>query len=220
MQSLAANDIARLAVTGQFDGRTLEGNLIHDATTYTKLSGGTAEMLEVFFTYNEFNTAFVGNGGLDAAIDPATLALPLSRGYGSMASLQVAMTQDATLKGMVEALGDTSLAEYGQTRADVEAILLRWAEVGTPPAYNNFDANRLAFLETLTNREFTLIQGPTVSNNAIPFLNEAWEQALQVFSDRLLVQGMLHDIFPNASYDFATDSLHLGSTLTEIITHV
>jgi|GEM_PF-4504720 len=109
---------------------------------------------------------------------------------------------------------------FASASANVSGILLRWADVGTPANLSNFDEYRLAFLEKMTNQAFTKIQGSLVNPASVPFLQEAWETAMQTFSDRFLVQGMLGDIFPNASYDFATDSLHLGSSLADIVGNV
>ena len=218
LQTMAQAGLVSFELSPQSDGRTLEGNFINNVSHFTRSDNSTDDLAEVFFRTDEFNTQFVGDGGTDAAIDPSTLSLPQSRGYGNLPSLQVAMTQDAAFKASVESfIANVDLNDYASQNSVIEELLFDWAglPVTVTSPITNFDGHQLAFLEAFTGESF--VQTGGVPTN---FLNSAWNSVMGEFSARLLVQGPLQTIFPNASYDFATDKLSLNDTLPTILTNI
>jgi Ca2+-binding RTX toxin-like protein len=217
MHALSDFGITALNLASQHDGRTIEGNFINDVASFTA-NGVTGDMGEMFFSFSSFDTQFIGTGGMDASIDPSTLLLPQSRGYGALPSLSVAMTQDATLKGMVKNLGNLSLADYTETRADITNILFQWAHASdNEPNVTNYDPERLSFLEKFSGEDYTHLDGGQVDPFSAFWLDTAWSDINTEMTSRLLVTGMLSSIFPNAFYDFSTDTLSLGSTFQQIL---
>src|SRR4029077_20608437 len=217
MHDLSDFGITALNLASQHDGRTIEGNFINDVASFTA-NGVTGDMGEMFFSFSSFDTDFIGTGGMDASIDPFTLLLPQSRGYGALPSLSVAMTQDATLKGMVENLGNLSLADYTETRGDITGILFQWAHADqNEPSVTNYDPERLSFLEKFSGEDYTHLDGGQVDPFSAFWLDTAWSYINTEMTSRLLVTGMLSSIFPNAFYDFSTDTLSLGSTFQQIL---
>ena len=71
--------------------------------TWTKTAGGVGQYYDVFFATDQLNSWYVGPDLANPpTVDIETLFLPLSRGYGNMKALHLAMTEDAGLKAKVE----------------------------------------------------------------------------------------------------------------------
>jgi hypothetical protein len=70
-------------------------------------------------------------------------------------------------------------------------------------------------LEKLTGSDF-IFSNRTSSLAAL----QAYNLFFTEFLTRFLVQGNLHAAFPNASYDFASDSLIIGDTLDAVIANI
>jgi hypothetical protein len=87
-------------------------NYISTSATFTKFDNSTSQIADVHFMNDNTNTWFMG---------AQTLLLPLSRGYGSLPSLHIAMTNDATLKGMMREI--TSLSPLPNSVEYIHASL-------------------------------------------------------------------------------------------------
>lgn len=216
LQSLSYYNITELRYDGLYDGRNIEGTFINNVASVT-LNGQPHDLAELFFDSSDFDTQYIGDGGIDALIDPLTLLLPLSRGYGDIPSLQIAMTNDAVLRGMVEDLVVLEPEDYTAAHGQIEDILLQWANPGSLPNITNYSPERLAILEKFSGEPFTNISGTLVTGVAIPLLDEAWDALKTEMTFRLLVQGPMAEIFPDAAYDFSTDSVSLNTDLETLM---
>lgn len=222
LHSLADFGINELSLQGILDdNRWVEGNRIIEVSSFGRTDGTTGEVAEVLFRVesdSETTSASAFYTGTDAAL----LALPLSRGYGQLASWQEAMETNTVLRGLIE--GFAAQTDYQNIDAEVTAILYEWADVNAVSATGRgtaFDGQKLAVLEAIYDTPF-LVNGtepnPTAQQAAL--LDQAWESLFTIFKTRLLVQGPLDDVFPTANYDFATDTLSAGATLTELFDSV
>lgn len=73
-------------------------------STFTRFDNTTGEMVDVHFLNDNVNTWFQGAQsevfGSTYEVSPEALLMPLSRGYGSLASLHIAMTDNTDLRGV------------------------------------------------------------------------------------------------------------------------
>ena len=206
------------------ENRWVEDNRIIETTTFT-INGETQELAEVLFQFRSDD--LLDKRGYQGGGDASLLDLPQSVGYGRMLSLQDAMAVDSVLKQLVEDFNAST--DYSTLSAQVEDIILQWSGyLGHDKALRGgrFDADKLEFMEELFNTDF-LFNVFNGTPNPDPFdprsleqLTQSWNQLLDMFTSRLAVQGPLKDAFPNADYSFATDTVTLGSTLTEIMANV
>jgi hypothetical protein len=150
-----------------------------------------------------------------------SILLPYSRGYGSLYSWQAAMTLDPTLLNMAKDLAATQPKDFYLLGGKFEAFLFRWAGVENVTnadvydsafAHQQFSAKKVAFMEKITGGDFF-----NRTSTGVPLAQQAWDMFYNYFLGKFMVQSVLHDVFPNATYDFATDKLTIGSTLNEAI---
>ncbi|MCH2548036.1 MAG: hypothetical protein MK052_10565, partial [Alphaproteobacteria bacterium] len=150
----------------------------------------------------------------DTSISSAAAALPALRGYGEVTDLQVAMTNDATLLGLVDdvvALG--SGVSLDTITADVPDILFRWAGVDSVAATSMgngaFDQQKLAFLEKYFGYELTPRANGVPEENNINELVESWNDVIGKTAIRLAAQGPLATVLTGVGYDIDRDHLML-----------
>jgi|GEM_PF-2948510 len=187
-----------------------KGNLITQDGTYTQ-NGVAHQIIDIWFNTGQFNTIDDPDAA-GSTIDPETLLLPHSRGYGTIHSLAVAMTGNETLMDMVKDLADSAPADAAGWDAQVRAIMLEWADVTDYSTSRGMyvDKRELAFLEAFTGQAGQATPGYTAATQ--------YEKAFAAFqsemTDRLLATSALRDIFSDAQYDYATDTLLLGDLTT------
>ncbi|MCH2548384.1 MAG: hypothetical protein MK052_12370 [Alphaproteobacteria bacterium] len=110
--SLDVAGIAEIALTTTTSTDAVRGNAITSEATVTFADTRTSTIADVMLERNPTDTQFTG----DTSISSATAALPALRGYGEVTDLQVAMTDDATLLGLVDdvvALGASAMLTTG-----------------------------------------------------------------------------------------------------------
>ena len=78
--------------------------------------------------------------------------------------------------------------------------------------HGHFDPRKTGFMEKITGGDFV-----SQTLGGIPLAKQAWDMFYNYFLNKFMVQSVLNDIFPNATYDFATDKLTIGSTLDQVI---
>ena len=208
-------------------------NYLSSATTfvYQDKTGGTVtrEIADVHFMNDNLNTWNLGAQsqvfGASITLNLESLMLPLSRGYGTLASLHLAMSANTTLHQQVAKFATLRADQIGEAAARIDAVLLEWAGVADhdPNARetgqgNYIDARKVDFLEQYTG--VTWAQRGTssmVGEDASIGLKKAWAGIEQMMLNRLLIQGPLQDIFSHARYDFATDTLTLNDSLETLL---
>jgi Ca2+-binding RTX toxin-like protein/LysM repeat protein len=209
-------------------------NYLSSATTFqmSDATGAvvTREIADVHFMNDNLNTWQLGAhsqvAGAEVKLNLQALMLPLSRGYGSLPSLHLAMTENPELLQQVAQLAGLKADQLGSAAARVDAILLEWAGVSKhdPNARvtaqgSYMDARQVDFLERFTGVTWAQ-RGATgfVGEDASLGLKKAWAGIEQMMLNRLLIQGPLQAVFSQATYDFATDTVSLGDSLVTLLT--
>jgi Ca2+-binding RTX toxin-like protein len=227
LQTLATAGITSITLQQNSNNSTVDGQTLSGNATAT-IGGVARTMTDAFFTNDVIDSWWIGDGtSASTTVDSQTLFLPLSRGYGTLASWPIAMTQDSTLLTLAEQIRDFSSPELQQLDGMAVNFLFEWAGGGgVDPASRggpDFDARKLEFLEKELGTSFNNINNsnphnpyPGVGGAQIVLLTQAWNSAFWEFHDRLVVQGPLSGIFLNEGYDFTLDRLVFGDTLSAI----
>jgi Ca2+-binding RTX toxin-like protein len=231
LQSLASAGLASIDLASVAPSTdVIDGNQISHTSTVTFTDGDTAEIGDAWFVHSTVNTVLNGSYNLD--LD--TLFLPDLRGYGTVADLDVAMSQDSTLKTDVSdfASGFTldSLADPSTLTSDITSILYQWAGVeSVDPASRgtNVNAQDLESLEHFFG--FNFIQAssgsPDPQQDASSNIEAAWQSVLNTFAADILVQVGAGSIFDGpVTYNPWTGALdgtiHLSeSGISDLATH-
>lgn len=205
LHSLASLNIANIDLAGVASSTsTISGNPISHTSKVTFTGGATATIADAWFIHDNTNSYYTG----DYTLDAETLFLPGLRGYGTLPDLTTAMSQDSSLKDLVEELAAAfSLADIVDAKASITDILYKWAAVdGVDPDSRGgiVDAQHLAFLEHMLGAEFR--QGGETPNpywQASQMLEGAFTDAFEMFSAALLFQAGANQLFESssASYD-------------------
>lgn len=212
--SLSEADIIEIDITGIEVNKESKGNMITELSTWTDDQNNTFTAADVDFLLEPVNSIpQLDSSALEMAFR-ASVA-PWSRGYGDVPSLQYAITESPWLLYLVEELEGLDPENFGLAYPLVETILYEWAgttAVGTASRGTEWDGRKLATIEAFTGDAFTnaFNNGSDPLPGSKPFLDASWDHLLTLFQERLIVQGPMEDLFPNASYDFSTDSLELG----------
>ncbi|MFZ2300910.1 MAG: putative Ig domain-containing protein [Gallionella sp.] len=204
-------------------------NYLSSTASYTLANGTTREITDVHFLNDNANSWYVGAqsqvSGANTKLNLEAIMLPLSRGYGTLASLHIAMTDNPTLLKLVKELAYLPPERIAEAGALVENILYEWAGVvnNDPDARATgegtfIDARKVDFIEKFTGVIWAQ-QGSAAlaAEDASTALKKTWVGIHANFVDRFMVQGPLKALFPNASYDFMADTLTLGGTLDGIL---
>jgi len=227
LTTLAQNNITSISVRSYGNIANINGNSQTASSDVTFVNGTTRTINELYFGFDSGAPGISNNpdASLPASfqLNIESILMPYSRGYGSLYSWQAAMTLDATLLAMAKDIMATPAANFDLINAKFESFLFRWAGVENATAQSvygagsttSYDPRKVAFLEKITGLDFIYAQ-----HGSVPLAQQAWDMFFNDFLTRFMVQGPLHDAFPNASYDFASDKLSFGGTLDEIIAGV
>jgi hypothetical protein len=97
----------------------INGNPISHTSTVTFSDGSTSTIGDAWLQHSTVDTVYNGS----YTLDPQTMFLPDLRGYGTLPELTVAMSQDSTLKGLVENFatnfGTSGFASFSDLRRAV-----------------------------------------------------------------------------------------------------
>jgi|GEM_PF-2623061 len=229
LKTLQAAGVKEISLTETKTDTYQNDNYISTQATFTKFDNSTAEIADVHFMNDNVNTWFMGAQsqvyGTTYEVDPETLLLPLSRGYGSLASLHIAMTNDPTLKGMMKEIVNLQSSKFNELADKVTAFMYQWAGVtdNDPTSRragdgNNIDSRMVDFIEKFTGVKWEQMgTSSMVGEKAALIVKQVWGQIAEMLTSRILVQGTLAEIFPHARYDFKTDSMTLGDSMANII---
>jgi Ca2+-binding RTX toxin-like protein len=202
LHSLSSLGIVSIDLAGvTASSSTIDGNDVSHTSTVTFSDDSTATIADAWLTNDTVNTYYNGSYTLDSD----TLFLPDLRGYGTLPDLAISMSQDSTLKGMVESfVSDFSTSGFAASLdSDAQSILYQWAGVeGVDPSSRggNVDAQQLEFLEGLFGRVYDSNDGAPTPNPpaaASPLLQESWQLAFEQFKDDMILQDGGSSLFTN-----------------------
>lgn len=199
----------------------IEGNDISHVSTYTITNqDGTTEVrdiVDVWFDYDNVNTVYRD----DYTLDLTALFLPNQRGYGNLASLHIAISNDNDTSdpdSLISLMNDFAQLDLSDLLSDdrstvnlVRDILFRWAGVDdVDPASRGVwlnDARELEFLEELLGQEYTQGLEPNPFDLAARALDRTFEIALYPIVGTLIAQAAGQELFNDGVYyDPLTDS--------------
>ncbi|GFE49973.1 hypothetical protein So717_17260 [Roseobacter cerasinus] len=227
LKSLDHYGITSIDYTETSDNRYVKENYISGISTFV-MNGQTREVADVHYLNDNVNTWELGAQsqvfGATTELNVEALLLPLSRGYGSMPALHLAMTRDDELRDLVRELDRLPLDQLGRAAELTRDILLKWAGVldNDPDARatgdgSNIDARLVDFMEVFSGVEWAQRgSGGFVGENASLGIKVAWQGIHATLTARLVAQGPLERVIGETSYDFATDTLNLTEDLNSI----
>lgn len=224
--------------------RQIEGNTVTHTSTYTMTDNSSYEIVDVWFDNDLRNSRYAE----DYTLDIRTLFLPTLRGYGNLADLHIATSNDTSLLTELETFATARTFEElflqpNGVKSDVRSILMNWAGVAddgfvpTDEAIGE-DSTYAYMPEYNFLAELTGINSPYVgtwfdARAFLPFVDdgvsgvtESFNDALAAFSARLLFQSGGNALFANDPvYNPATDKfegdLSLSQTvITDLGTHL
>ena len=221
LQSLSALDIASIDLAGVTPSTAvIDGNPISHTSVLTFSDGSTTQIADAWFEHSTTNTVLNGDYNLDLG----TLLLPDLRGYGTISDLDVAMSQDSTLKSLVsDFAGGFSLASFDDPTtldSDVTNILYQWAgveSVDPSSRAQNVNAQDLEFLEHLFGQNYNQYGSPDPLTFAGKIVETVWHEMLDSFKADLILQAGGSSLFSGAvTYDpwagTVSSDAHLSQT--------
>jgi hypothetical protein len=154
LKTLADHGITSISLNSTPSGQILQGHLISDTATFTRSDGSTDTIADVWFEHDQ--TLTVDNDP-DTQLEFFAGGLPRLRGYGEVAHLHIAASVDHQLFAQAFALTLDAFTDLASYRADVEALLYRWAGTEAVPLDSRggqVDARKLETLEKFTGLPF------------------------------------------------------------------
>ncbi|KAB1085063.1 calcium-binding protein [Neorhizobium galegae] len=178
---------------------TINGNPISHTSTYTLTGGTTRTIADAWFVHDNTNSFYIG----DYTFDERVLFLPTLRGFGEIADLHIAMSQNEDLLDLVQAfVSDWNIGRFEDSAAldsDVKGILWAWAGVEGIATYSrgaNIDGKVLEFMEEYFGNEFRQLGiGPNPDVTSAGVLKEAWEILYSNIKAQLIAQVGGSDLF-------------------------
>ena len=156
LQGLTAAGITSINANATESGTTNAGHEVSHTSTFTKSDGTTGAIVDVWFENDRHISRATTTP--DFTIHSDAARLPNLAGYGTVASLAVAMTRDAELRETVRSLiADSNTITLSAFRTRVEAMVLQWTGADeTDPASRGpgMDARHVAAMEALMGRRF------------------------------------------------------------------
>jgi Ca2+-binding RTX toxin-like protein len=211
LKTLLEAGVAALSLsTTTVQDDAIAGSAVTGRSTFTRSDGSTGGTAEVTFTVDPTQSIYSG----DQTVSAEAAALPQFLGIGRAADLRVVASHDAVLLGMLENFVATTNLGLASLTDQATDILLRWTRsdgVAATPI-GDFDAQRLAALETLAGTELAPRVGGVVSDANVDELNDLWNDTVKRFTLRLAIQGPLADMFGSIDYLPDRDTLLVDST--------
>jgi RHS repeat-associated protein len=207
--SIQSIGLARVDRTDDPDG-------IRSTGSFTFSDGSTSTIAAIDLTIDRLSTL----SSQEVTLKAETAYLPGLKGYGALPNLNVAMSQDPTLLGLVRQFVQLDRSQLDQAPANIEAILFRWAGVdGIDPNSRSafFDARKQAFLEKVYQSPISFSITRTAHASG---LRDSWAQFVSYFSGRLAAQGFLRDLFPESSYQLGSDGLLSNANLSTVLASI
>ncbi len=99
-------------------------------------------------------------GDYDLNLD--VLTLPMSRGYGDVEALPIAMSRDENLLNKVKELVNLDSSQYNSISQKVEEIIFLWSktdDIDETAMRGSFSAQKLSALEKFRGEDFDAFRG-------------------------------------------------------------
>ncbi len=205
-----------LAATAPAEEINIGGNAVAFESTFTLANGTIRKAGDVILDVSHIDTRYI----TDTVVSTEAAALPQLRGFGNVADLQVAMTENAVLLAQVVAFDALATSDLAVLKQAAEEILYTWAGVDTvtanPIGANGFDARKLAFLEAFSGQAITPRDPVTgaVSTAGLAELEASWTDTLESLALRLVVQSSSVPAFADMTYRADLDLIVMGSADT------
>ena len=184
----------------------LAGSVIEQIAVANMSDGTTRQIASVSLNTSDVSTSYSGSYQLTPQID----ALPILKGYGQLADLDISMSSDSVLVNLVQTLVGQDPLDTGAYDAALEQVLFQWAgaENVSPASGQLFDGQKLAFLQALGD-DYSSFFG-TVQPHFVGqanYLEQSWDVAFAALKARILVQTLI--TFSNDfSYNPITDVIY------------
>jgi len=205
-----------LAATAPAQPIDIGGNVVAFESTFTLANGTVRKAGDVVLDISHIDTRYLG----DTVVSAPAAALPQLRGFGNVADLHVAMSEDAALLAQVQAFDALATSDLSVLKQAAEAILYAWANVdgviADPIGANGFDARKLAFLEAFSGQQIAPRDPVTgaVSTAGLDELEASWTDTLESLTLRLVVQSSSVPAFADMTYREDLDLIVMGSADT------
>ena len=217
LTSLAEANIASLRLEPTSATETIAGHRVLLESTFTDTQGGEHAIGDILFEVDPVNAEFTG----DYQLSMEALMLPLIRGYGHVPHLHIAMSQDPALLSRTQTLIAQGFSGSSNLLTEVEQLIIHWtgSENIDPDSRGPFvDAQKLAVVEAFMAAPFATSQGITEpGGNHAELLNLAWENLRTGVLQRLVAQDLRGAPFAAIGYEFATDTLSVGGSLSDLV---
>jgi len=207
LKTLSELGIVSINLNATTSSQTVNGHSIPLVSTFTRLDSTTGNVGDVYFEVDNVNTRYVGEYELKLE----ALLLPKLRGYGQMADLHIAMSQNTDLMDLVNQFENIDFSTTQGTAAAialVDNIIYEWAGVAdlSPTSRGSYiDARKLAAMEALLDSEWNNGNNPGSAQANI--LNSAYGDLRSAILTRLLHQT--HDT--GYTYNFSSDTLEMSN---------
>lgn len=211
LMTLAQANIQSISLSGTAVGTEVEGNEVTQSVTVTYGDSSTTTASEVIFANEAANSIYVG----DYDLKLEAIFLPHLRGGGFMPNLHIAVSLDDTLLNMVRDLDSFSIDDMATFKADIQAMMLRWADVETVATTahgDHIDGRFVEFLNAYFGIPSQLLAGVKYDSTNAAEIAEVWSSVFADISTKIAVQGPLSDLFLDAEYSFVSDTIELGRT--------
>lgn len=221
LSNLADLGISSINLNTNNSSQVINGNNVNLTSSFTRNDGTTGEIGNTLLQSNTINSEFIG----DYKVTLEALLSPSIRGYGNVADLHIAASQNDDLLTLIQNFLNTDIATASTSLASqIESIIFEWA--GTKDIDPNsrgtlFDARKLEALEAFLATDFVNMMGngtPMMPN--LPDLNNAWDKLVDGVLARLAIQSFGNNILNFASYSFGTDSISIDRDLDAVVTEL
>ena len=216
--SLQEIGISSINLNPSESNQVVNGNSIIRTSSYTRSDGATGEIGDISLQSNALNSTYVG----DYQLTLEALLSPLARGYGNVADLHIAASQNADLLALVQDFSNTDLENSSESlSSQVEAIIFEWAgTAGVDPDSRGtmFDSRKLEALEAFLATDFVNTMGngmPMMAN--VADLDNAWNSLVGNVLATLAVQSFGGEIYGSASYSFSNDTVSFSEDIGAVV---
>ncbi|MBS3960943.1 MAG: type I secretion C-terminal target domain-containing protein [Sandarakinorhabdus sp.] len=212
LHSLASLDITSINLSYTNVNYVVNGNTVKQESSFV-MDGQSRLIADVWFSYSTLNTIY----DQDYELSFDLMNLPMQRGYGAVASLHIAMSENEDLLDMVAALATKSASDLFASNFDLREtltdIMYEWAGVAEMDPESRgtaLDARMISFLEKLNGFYFGNDPESVVAGIAGAQMQAAWNSAFTLVATHFLAQSGMKDLLGNPFYDLRTDSLSGG----------
>ncbi|PCI37769.1 MAG: hypothetical protein COB46_12920 [Rhodospirillaceae bacterium] len=206
LQSLTAAGISSISLSATTSNTEINGNVVTRTGSFTRTDGTTGTAASVDLLASQVDAQSTATWGPHQAT--AELLFNV-RGYGSVASLQNAMSHDEILLNQVLDFVITPNAQISTYRSQVESILFKWAGVeNVDPATHgvNIDGRILAALESFQGVSFVNTRNPGQDPSLLQAqqMEDMWDDFISKTTVRMSMQGNLSTVYSPLQYDVAS----------------